>query len=89
MLQGSKWLSMLSGDPALAYGSASSRDFALHGWPGDFYTDELAMESQQSAAEHATMETDQDITQAREQQDASRTPPKDKSTLAQVVLQKP
>ena len=47
------------------------------------------MESQQSAADHAAVESDQDSTQAREQQDASGTAPKDKSTLAQVVLQKP
>ncbi len=45
------------------------------------------MESQQHAAEqHASVESEQDMTKPTEQLDVSRTPPKEKSTLAQVIV---
>ena len=62
----------------LPYASTLSCDT---GGAGDFYTDELAMESQQSAAEHAPAESE-----PTEQLDVARTPPKEKSTLAQVIM---
>ena len=42
------------------------------------------METQQNAAEHASVESEQDMTQPTEELDVSRTPLKEKSTLAQV-----
>ena len=64
-------------------------DNAWHGGAGDFYTDELAMGSQQHDAKHASEKQEEDATQPAEHVDGGgRTPSKEKSTLAQVDMLK-